>query len=131
MAKIDRLEAVIDKSRILEIANKGLSELSERELFEKIAKDLFKHSQVRFNKDQIRVFTSPCVYIFLRGNDVLYVGMSKLGIQRVFTQKGNVSCENLFRDADDLIIITTDTEKEARQAEKYLIVQLLPHYNRV
>lgn len=131
MEKIDRLEAVIDKSRILKIANEDLYKLSERELFEKIINGLFKHKQVRFNKEQIRVFTSPCVYVFIRGNDVLYVGMSRVGLQRVFTPKENVSCEDLFKDADDLIIITTDTVEEARQLEKYLITQLLPQYNRV
>lgn len=100
-------------------------------MFEKIVNGLFKHRQVRLNKDQIKVFTSPCVYIFFRGNDALYVGMSKLGIQRVFTPKENVSCEDLFKDADDIIIIHLDTEEEARQAERYLITKLLPRYNRV
>ena len=87
MAKIDRLAVMVDNSRILEIVNNGVPEISERDLFKKIVSELFKHRQLRLDKDQIKAFTSPCVYIFFRGDDALYVGMSKLGIQRVFTPR--------------------------------------------
>ena len=125
--KTDRLEAVGDISTLLKIANEQ-SEINERDLFQKIVNSLFKHKEIRFNKEQINAMTSPCVYIFFRGNDALYVGMSKVGIQRVFTPKENISCEDLFKDADEVIMISLKTEEEAREAERYLVRQLLPRY---
>jgi hypothetical protein len=132
--KIDRLEAVAKNSTFLKIIGRENLEsggMNERELFARILTFLFKHKEIRFNREDIKAMTSPCVYVFFRGNDALYVGMSRLGIQRMFTQKENVSCEDLFRDADEAMIIPLDTEEEARDAEKYLIRQLLPVYNRV
>ena len=132
MAKVDRLEAVVDNRKYLKIAAKGNEAISDRDLFQKIINKLFKQREIRFNKQQIKSFISPCVYVFLRGNDALYVGMSRIGIQRTFTKKyGNAISEDLFKDSDELIMISFDTEGEAREAEKYLIKKLLPLYNRI
>ena len=51
--------------------------------------------------------------------------------RRKSTKEIYLSCEDLFKDADEVIMISLKTEGEAREAEKYLIRELLPRYNRV
>ena len=42
-------------------------------------------SQQIFTAEEIQALTRPCVYLFLRGDEVLYVGRSYRGILRPFS----------------------------------------------
>jgi len=112
-----------------------LEELEAREEFRKKIKEeiknVFKYREFRFGKRSLKNFISPCVYIYLSSNEALYIGMSKVGLQRALTPKrGNILTDQLFEEADELIIYPVDTEIEAKKAEKLLIQELLPRYNR-
>ncbi len=102
-----------------------------REVFKKELKNLLKYREVRFRGRSLKNLSSPCVYIYLLCNEPLYIGMSKIGLQRTLTPKQNISASKLIEESDELIIYPMDTEIEARRAEKLLIRDLLPKYNRI
>ncbi len=71
----------------------------------------------------------PIVYIWKRGEEWLYVGMSKCGIARIFSNGHHaINLENI-QDTDTIKWISFDTVKEAQSREEYLITMFQPKYN--
>lgn len=102
--------------------------MNKAEFFNKISR-LCKKREYRFNKANLANLLSPCVYVYLRENEALYVGMSKQGLLRALSFKENKYWMDLPKEADELLVFPVDDEKTAREAERMFIQELQPKYN--
>lgn len=77
------------------------------------------------------VFAAPCVYRYMLGTELLYIGVSK-DIARPFSGKdSNQEQRAQMRGiADHIVIETYESEEEAKQVEEYLIHRFHPLGNR-
>jgi hypothetical protein len=85
----------------------------------------FRPHLVLKRKDLDRMI-SPCVYVFKKNGNPLYVGSTKVGLQRpLFTNHGSWS----RRIADEVCIQFFKSEKDARKFEQILIHRWTPIFN--
>ena len=104
-----------------------------REVFERTIKSLLTTKGISFNKKSITILKSPCVYLFLKKDKVLYIGMSSNGVVRAMgSHKANSRRDymnNSIKDADELIIFQAKDIMTAKKAELLLIQSLEPSLN--
>lgn len=84
-------------------------------------------SPYKIDGNVFRLLLSPCVYIFMQGYSVLYVGMSVRGLSRVSNpahaqQEAIETCESVY-------FLPCRDEQDARTLESKLIRQLQPKFN--
>lgn len=72
----------------------------------------------------VAMYIKPCVYAWVRNNEVLYIGASKKGICRPL----NHNIVKLKID-DQLLVWVFKTEKDAFDSETKLIKEIKPKYN--
>lgn len=77
--------------------------------------------------EEIKLYSQPIVYKFLRGDTCLYVGMSAEGIGRPFRPTHKMA--KLIQPGDRLEITVVDTVNEAWNIEEFLINTCKPEYN--
>lgn len=93
-----------------------------------LASLIIPDSGAEFHGDDVRKFNKPCVYVYLRELEPLYVGMSRKGLQRVFAS--NHSQAALAREqCTKLLVYFCETEDRAMECEGLLISALKPRYN--
>ena len=90
-----------------------------------------------FNSEEIRRLTQPCIYLYLRNNVIIYVGISKHGISRGLEPHQNGFCEKglipLVLEADQFIIypvINYRHQKDLMIIENLIIDYYKPKYNK-
>ena len=69
----------------------------------------------------------PCVYLFLRGDEVLYIGMSKNGVQR--TAQVNHDHAKARAEATRVLLYPCKSSQAAERLERVLIRGLCPTSN--
>jgi hypothetical protein len=70
----------------------------------------------------------PCVYVWVRDDDVLYVGKGSVGIVRPLSSNHHQLQDGSLLPTDDLFIYPCTSGTEAR-IEQRLITELKPRYN--
>lgn len=78
-------------------------------------------------KENLIALCSPIVYIFLRDNEILYVGSSRKGITRPLCPQHHVP--EAKQECTLLQIFPCETYTEALRLESELIIQHRPKYN--
>lgn len=80
------------------------------------------------NQDIYPVKRKPCVYLFLKGEQVVYVGSSECGLFRVFGKLSNreLNRSTAVKSADRVKVLWFDTIFEARRIETEIICKLNP-----
>lgn len=81
-----------------------------------------------FSGEELRSLLRPCVYIMLKNNEVLYVGVSNCGMSRV-TAKIHKQANKARQECDTLKIQPMKSIAAARELESMLINKLGPKYN--
>ena len=84
-------------------------------------------SSLCFSQADIEHLSSPCVYAFLRGDEVLYVGKGVNGIERPISTGHHKA--NVRKEADRILIYFFKSRKAAEDAETTLIEHFSPKYN--
>ena len=75
----------------------------------------------------IEQLISPCVYFFLRGDEILYIGRGLEGLQRPVSP--NHHRRNAREEADRVLIYFFQSREAAIDAETTLIEHFSPKYN--
>jgi hypothetical protein len=80
-----------------------------------------------FTPGDLEKLTRPCVYIFLKNGEVLYVGSSANGLIRFASPSHHKAMVRIT--GDEIRVIWQEDESTARILEARLIRQLRPRYN--
>ena len=78
---------------------------------------------------EFKLAKKPIVYMWKRGEEWLYVGMSTVGISRIFTPDHHVLHSSEMQEGDSINWSYFDTVKEAQIRERFLISKYQPLYN--
>jgi hypothetical protein len=76
----------------------------------------------------IHVLQRPVVYIWMRGEDCLYIGVSRLGFGRVLYRHHIIGVKDHIQSTD-VIHLYHVSDREMNQLERELIEKLRPIYN--
>lgn len=80
-----------------------------------------------FTGASVALLRGPCVYLWLRGDRAMYVGMGT-SASRPFSARHHIRKQ--FRDTDEMYLWPMASVESARVLEGALIRQLKPQYNR-
>jgi excinuclease UvrABC nuclease subunit len=83
---------------------------------------------IEFNADQIPMHGKPIVYMAVSKDQVLYVGMSSNGIERVFG-RGHHVLSRIRPQIHKIQVYETETEKDAISLESAMIREFRPIHN--
>ena len=86
-------------------------------------------SGAEFQGADFRMFTYPCVYVFLRDLEPLYVGSSVNGLGRP-AQPNHKQALEARKQCNRVLVYFCKFESEAREAERLLISNLRPIFNK-
>ena len=81
-----------------------------------------------FSGQDVKKLVSPLVYVLMRGNQALYVGMSTRGAMRPFRPDHHVLWR--IRPTDKLLLWPVKNAAQAEQIERILIARLRPTHNK-
>ncbi len=98
-----------------------------REIFKKKLLSLLNEG-ISFKRETIEIFDGYIVYIFLKRNKPIYIGMSRYGIRRALSRQNR--SKEVLEQYDRLWIYRANDFQAAKDAEKILITALNPEYNR-
>lgn len=88
---------------------------------------------IEFTGETILTLKKPCVYIWFRGDDALYVGKSANGFERVLDRKHHrMSGPGLIEILPDdrVVVWPVETVEIAESLERLAIRAFSPRYNR-
>lgn len=80
---------------------------------------------------EFKTYKTPCVYVWKRGNEWLYVGQSYRGLQRIVDSKHHALHNAEIHDTDEILIMYNLREHYARLVEVDLIRRYKPRYNKI
>jgi hypothetical protein len=83
----------------------------------------------RFKGEDFRQMCGPIVYMFLKDNDVLYVGMSSCGLARPGSRQHHMA-DSARQDCDEVLIWPTKSAAAAIELESLLIAVFRPLQNK-
>lgn len=86
-------------------------------------------SGVRFAGQELKRLSKPCVYLFIKNDLALYVGMSKNGLARPFSV-GHGAAKRCMDDCDELLVYYCHSVEAAVECETILIDLFKPKYNK-
>lgn len=89
---------------------------------------IVRGSGVRFAGKELRRMMKPCVYLFVKNDMALYVGMSRDGLGRPFG-RGHAKARQCMIECDELLIYYCHSVDDAEKCETILIGTLQPKYN--
>lgn len=75
----------------------------------------------------MRQIRFPCVYVFVRNGEIIYVGSSVNGFARVIASHHPMVTR--VEDSDQIVFWAVDSENEAREMELKVIRELKPKFN--
>jgi len=90
----------------------------------------FKHTHA-LSGTEFKAYKGPMVYVWKRGDEWLYVGMSTRGIYRIMNIRHGALGENIVYDDDEILMMYNLTINQARRLEFKLIREYKPKYNRI
>lgn len=90
----------------------------------------FIHTHLLTGKE-FKTYKTACVYVWMRGNEWLYVGCSYRGLQRVVDSKHHVLHAAEIHDTDRILIMHNLTKQSAQLMEVCLIRKHNPKYNKI
>src|SRR5437899_3359733 len=83
--------------------------------------------QSSFTLDQLKALTRPCVYLFVKADEILYCGSSNRGALRF---AGTDHAQSDVRElADEILVFWFKKEWHARNAEQSIIRKFKPRFN--
>jgi hypothetical protein len=85
-------------------------------------------SGVRFAGEELKRLLRPCVYVFVKNDLALYVGMSKNGLNRPF-RVDHVKARRCAEECDELLVYYCHSLEAAEECETILIDLFQPKYN--
>jgi excinuclease UvrABC nuclease subunit len=92
---------------------------------------IIKRSGVHFRGSELRRLSKPCVYLFVGHRGLaLYAGSSKHGIARPLGTKHHRETQQAIAECERLYVWNCETIRLAQLAERLLIKQLQPKYNK-
>jgi hypothetical protein len=94
----------------------------------KVLRYIVPKSGIRFDGRELRRLDGPCVYIFVKDDLALYVGMSSRGLQRSIG-KGHSVAEKCKQECDELLVYYCHSIEAASECEGILIKLFSPKYN--
>lgn len=94
---------------------------------DEVATRIIPDSGFSFTGEDFRAMAQPCVYLYLLGNEALYVGMSGNGISRASSRTHQSA--SVRQEADRILLYPCHSLKAARDVECILIKALKPKYN--
>jgi hypothetical protein len=101
--------------------------LSEPVPMDQNAKELFKQFGKPDEVTNMRRLRFPCVYVFIRAGEVVYVGSSVNGFARVMASHHPMVTN--ANDSDQIAFWVIGSEAEARETEIKMIKALKPRFN--
>ena len=100
----------------------------ENKYFDHIAQSCVAAQGISFTGDDFRSLCWPCVYVLLKGDTALYVGMSRNGMSRI-TAGLHKQADEARRKCDKVLIYPTVSVDAASRLERVLITGLRPQMN--
>ena len=82
-----------------------------------------------FPGDDVRLMLKPCVYLFMKGKQPLYIGFSGNGLQRPFSPKHR-SARKAQAECDRMLVWFCETEENAKRLESTLLGRIQSTYNK-
>jgi hypothetical protein len=76
----------------------------------------------------VKLICKPCVYIFWKGDQALYVGCSSNGLYRPLDKSHHIA-RRCIREGDRIVVYAFRTKLEALQYERSEILRLKPSWN--
>lgn len=86
-------------------------------------------NSLKIDGTTIQVLQKPVVYIWMRGEECLYIGASRLGISRALSIKHHVIGVKDHIQSTDTMHLYHVSEREINKLELELINMLRPRYN--
>lgn len=83
----------------------------------------------QFSGDDFRSLTKPGVYVFVRENEILYVGVSHSLLSRA-SHGSHDQDDKARRECDKVLLYPCRNDECARTLESILIYAMKPKYNR-
>ena len=75
-------------------------------------------------------FQTPIIYAWMRGDECLYIGQSRIGLRRIFLNHHAITLKSLLPDDRVLIWLAPKDEAERCRLEQALIARMRPTLNR-
>jgi excinuclease UvrABC nuclease subunit len=85
-------------------------------------------SQVEIKTPLLDIAHDPLVYMVLGKDEVLYVGMSRVGLSRVFHSRHDV-LRKIKKEIESIVIFRTETINKAQKLERMMILEFKPKHN--
>jgi excinuclease UvrABC nuclease subunit len=85
-------------------------------------------SQIEIKESLLDVAHDPLVYMVLGKDEVLYVGMSRVGLSRVFHSRHHV-LRKIKKEIESIVIFRTETISKAQKLERMMILEFKPAHN--
>jgi excinuclease UvrABC nuclease subunit len=85
-------------------------------------------SQVEIKTPLLDIAPDPLVYMVLGKDEVLYVGMSRVGLSRVFHSRHDV-LRKIKKEIESIVIFRTETISKAQKLERMMILEFKPKHN--
>jgi hypothetical protein len=102
-----------------------IDKIELRELFKENLKKHLTGKIIGFKPNETKLLVSPCVYLFLWGGKVIYIGMSKRGILRALGKHKHQKDLNKH----ELIVCQAKSASDAKAIELIMIQKLKPKTN--
>jgi len=85
--------------------------------------------RIEFDKDIVRLMFTPVVYVAIGKDSILYVGMSKHGLGRVFDRKHHALTPEVWKEVESIQVLGVISVSAAFTLEAHLIQEFKPKYN--
>lgn len=92
-------------------------------------KTITQLDRVSFAPDHFDQWIRPCVYLFLRYGEPLYIGSSVNGMMRFACP--NHHQRHVRQQSDEVLVLWFASAAEAKEMEKHLIADFTPKFNRI
>src|SRR6266513_915220 len=89
-------------------------------------KKVWFNPKLKLSSKKLFLWTSPCVYVFMKKRKPIYVGSSMWGVARSFDRRHSSEARYLM---DEVRIQFYRTVEEARRVEQVLIDRWKPEFN--
>jgi excinuclease UvrABC nuclease subunit len=100
-----------------------------KDIFHRIAAECMrKDSGASFSGADFRAMCGSGVYVYMRGDSVLYVGMGRAALSRC-SFHNHQQASRARKECDCVLLYPCKSEAAARTLERLLITNLQPKYN--
>lgn len=86
-------------------------------------------NRIEFDGSVVRLMFAPVVYVAIGKDSILYVGMSKHGLGRVFDRKHHALTPDVWKEVESIQVFEVLSIPAAKTLEAHLIQGFHPKYN--